>query len=211
MAILDLIILLIAIRLFLKTPKKKRNICGNPFVIFCVIALALLNILVVAGVVQVATREGTLLQNVNPKILAGIGLVFDVVSCLLLFRAPGKEVETELLTFQKIKVDKKTQQEITLQKQRDTLDEFNEKGCSERFGYMKFLYQDGKMKSAEKTAEKSMKILTDAVRNSAQQTKESNWAIAGGIASGLAGTGAGIMAAADTMANNQKIIVNILS
>ena len=38
-----------------------------------------------------------------------------------------------------------------------------------------------------------------------QQQKESSWAIVGGIAEGIAGPAAGIMAAANTMENNRKI------
>ncbi|MGM9791504.1 MAG: hypothetical protein ACI3Y4_03775 [Candidatus Cryptobacteroides sp.] len=38
-----------------------------------------------------------------------------------------------------------------------------------------------------------------------QQKKESSWAIMGGIAEGIAGPGAGIMAASQTIANNRKI------
>lgn len=38
-----------------------------------------------------------------------------------------------------------------------------------------------------------------------QQKKETSWAVMGGIADGIAGPGAGIMAAQNTIANNQKI------
>lgn len=44
-----------------------------------------------------------------------------------------------------------------------------------------------------------------------QQQKESSWAIVGGIAEGIAGPAAGIMAAANTMENNRKILEYNLS
>lgn len=50
-----------------------------------------------------------------------------------------------------------------------------------------------------------MAALTNAVRSSAYQEKEINWAVAGGIASGFAGPIAGAAAAVDAMVKNAEI------
>ena len=50
-----------------------------------------------------------------------------------------------------------------------------------------------------------MAALTNAVRSSAYQEKEINWAVAGGIASGFAGPIARAAAAVDAMVKNAEI------
>ena len=83
--------------------------------------------------------------------------------------------------------------------------EGNEKGLASTKGFSKFNRQEYAYKEAEKEAEKAVIGLSSSIRSSAAQTKEVDWAIAGGLASGLGGSLAGVSAAADAMNKNAQI------
>lgn len=77
-------------------------------------------------------------------------------------------------------------------------------GCDKRIFMLTNLVEDysAQIHSLEE-GEKALRQLGMIYAD--QQKKESDWAIIGGIAEGIAGPAAGIMAAAETMANNAKI------
>ena len=83
--------------------------------------------------------------------------------------------------------------------------ETEEKQIAGLFGDNKFKRQFTNKKIIDKKAAEAMAVLTNALRSSAYQEKEVNWAVVGGLASGLGGPVAGVSAAVDTMMKNAEI------
>lgn len=77
-------------------------------------------------------------------------------------------------------------------------------GCSKRVKMLEYEIEDmDEQIQALSQGEEAMRTLSNAMWD--QQKKEGDWAIAGGIANGIAGPAAGMLAASQVMANNQKI------
>lgn len=77
-------------------------------------------------------------------------------------------------------------------------------GCDKRVKMLTHLSEDYTKKiTAMREGEEALKKL--GMIYAGQQQKETSWAVMGGIAEGIAGPAAGIMAASNTMANNQRI------
>lgn len=126
-------------------------------------------------------------------VLMGLGLC-SVIASIVLRNTVGKAKEKKV---QKEKEDANRSYYESL--------ETREKDLASRTGKDKFISQKYELRAGEKEGMEALGGLTYAIRSSAVKTKETDWAIAGGIASGLGGPIAGASAAIDAMSRNAQI------
>ena len=120
--------------------------------------------------------------------LVGLGFIFLLIAIIVIFMLSS--------SLSSVSIEEKEKLE------KEYIDNYNSWNCSQKERYKK--ENDDSIKKINKMKEFSRSQMREGLKMQRSSGPQSDWAIAGGIASALGGTAAGISVAVDTMKKNEE-------